>query len=72
MLVVALKDMSDTQTSPIARDALDEFIRQLFVCHWVLGRTIAGMLERGRTQQHAADREPEADAYSMSEPRSAR
>jgi hypothetical protein len=57
--------MSDTQTSPVAREALDEFIRQLFVCHWVLGQMIAGMLERGRSEQHDADQEPDVDAYSM-------
>jgi len=57
--------MSDIQTSPIAREALDEFIRQLFVCHWVLGQMITGMLERARREQHDADQEPTADAYSM-------
>jgi hypothetical protein len=56
--------MSDTHTSPITREALDEFIRQLFVCHWVLGQMITGMLERARPEQDDADQEP-TDAYSM-------
>jgi hypothetical protein len=58
--------MSDLQTSPIPSDALDEFIRQLFVCHWVLGEMIAGMLERAQSEQHDADQEPITDrAYSV-------
>jgi hypothetical protein len=57
--------MSDGQTSPIGREALDEFIRQLFACNWVLGEMIARMLERARLG-HDADEEPIAeDAYSM-------
>jgi hypothetical protein len=57
--------MSDTQTSPIAPEGLDEFIRQLFVCHWVLGQMIAGMLERARSGQHDADQAPTDDAYTL-------
>ncbi|HUA47438.1 MAG TPA: hypothetical protein VMA77_19540 [Solirubrobacteraceae bacterium] len=57
--------MSDTQTPPITREAFDEFIRQLFVCHWVLGQMITGMLERAQSDQHDADQAPHADAYSM-------
>jgi hypothetical protein len=57
--------MSDMQTSPITREALDEFIRQLFMCHWVLGQMITGMLERARLEHHGADEEPTTDAYSM-------
>lgn len=57
--------MRDTETSTITREALDEFIRQLFVCHWVLGQMIAGMLERARLDRHDVDHEPVADAYSM-------
>lgn len=56
--------MSDPQPPPIAREALDEFIRQLFVCNWVLGQMIAGMLERAARDD--GDQEPiTADAYSM-------
>jgi len=57
--------MSDTQTPPITREALEEFIRQLFVCHWVLGQMITGMLERAQSEQHDADQEATTDAYSM-------
>lgn len=57
--------MSDTKTSQISREALDEFIRQLFVCHWVLGQMIAGMVERARSDHHDANQEPDTDAYSM-------
>ena len=65
-LVRALKDMSDKQTFPISNEALDEFIRQLFVCHWVLGEMIAGMIERTRDEQEDPDQEPTGpDAYSM-------
>jgi hypothetical protein len=57
--------MSDTQTPPVTQEALDEFIRQLFVCHWVLGQMIAGMLERARLEQDDPEGEPASDAYSM-------
>jgi hypothetical protein len=58
--------MSDSQTYPISREALDEFIRQLFACNWVLGEMIAGMLERARSEQHDADQEPiTTHAYSL-------
>ena len=53
--------MSDSQTSPIGREALDEFIRQLFACHWVLGQMINGMLERARSEQLDTDH----DAYAL-------
>jgi hypothetical protein len=55
--------MSDAH-SPITGEALDEFIRQLFVCHWVLAEMITEMLERAHLEQHDADEEP-TDAYSM-------
>jgi hypothetical protein len=58
--------MSDPQTSPIGREALDEFIRQLFVCNWVLGEMIARMLDGARSEHHDAGQEPvTTDAYSM-------
>lgn len=58
--------MSDSQTYPISREVLDEFIRQLFACNWVLGEMIAVMLERARSEQHDADQEPIPDhAYSL-------
>jgi hypothetical protein len=58
--------MSGPPTSPIAREVLDEFIRQLFVCHWVLGQMIAGLLERARSEQDDPGQEAgTADAYSM-------
>jgi len=57
--------MSDTQRSPITHEALNEFVRQLFVCHWVLGQMITGMLERAQREQHGAGEEPTTDAYSM-------
>jgi hypothetical protein len=60
----ALTDMSDTNASPITREALDEFIRQLFVCHWVLGQMIDGMVRRARSNRHDAHHEPD-DAYSL-------
>jgi hypothetical protein len=56
--------MCDTQTVRITREALDEFIRQLFVCHWVLGQMIARMLERAQSDAHDADQEPD-HAYSL-------
>ncbi|MGN6871857.1 MAG: hypothetical protein ACTHMY_25990 [Solirubrobacteraceae bacterium] len=43
---------------------MDEFIRQLFVCHWVLGQMIAGMIERARSDEHDVEQEPD-DAYSL-------
>jgi hypothetical protein len=57
--------MGDAQISPIPREALDEFIRQLFVCHWVLGEMITAMLERARSERHDVDQEPTTDAYAM-------
>jgi hypothetical protein len=58
--------MSDPQTSPLTREALDEFIRQLFVCNWVLGQMIAGMLERAGSERDDEEGEPVTnDAYSM-------
>jgi predicted nucleic acid-binding protein len=58
--------MSDPQTPPITRDALNEFIRQLFVCNWVLGELIAGMLERARAAQLDGEEEPMTDdAYPI-------
>jgi hypothetical protein len=53
--------MNDSQTSPIGREALNEFIRQLFACHWVMGQMINGMLERARSEEPDTDQ----DAYSM-------
>jgi hypothetical protein len=58
--------VSEPQTSPIAQDALDEFIRQLFVCNWVLGELITEMLGRARSERHEADQEPiTTRAYSV-------
>jgi hypothetical protein len=58
--------MSDIQTSPISSDALDEFIRQLFVCHWVLGQMINGIIERASDENEDPDQElASPDAYSM-------
>jgi hypothetical protein len=65
LLVTPFKDMSDKQTSPITREALDEFIRQLFVCHWVLGHMITGMRERARSEHDDASQDTSKDAYSM-------
>ncbi|MBV8221256.1 MAG: hypothetical protein JO325_22555 [Solirubrobacterales bacterium] len=65
-LVPALNDMSDTQTSPISNEGLDEFIRQLFVCHWVLGQMINGIIQRSSDEQEDPDQKPATpDAYSM-------
>lgn len=58
--------MSGSQTREIDREALDEFIQQLFGCNWVLGQMISGMLERARSERHDADQEPMTDdAYSL-------
>lgn len=52
--------------SPISNEVLDEFIRQLFVCHWVLGQMINGMIERASNEQEDPDQAPVTpDAYSM-------
>jgi hypothetical protein len=55
--------MTNSHTSPLSREALDEFIRQLFACHWVLGQMIAGMLERAQSGQYQGAI-PD-DVYSM-------
>jgi hypothetical protein len=65
-LVAALRDMTDPQISPIAREALDEFICQLFGCNWVLGEMIARMVERAGSEPHDAGQEPiTTRPYSM-------
>jgi hypothetical protein len=66
LLVVALKGVTDQQTSTIPREALDEFIRQLFACNWVLRQVIARLLERARSESDDATQAPVTDdAYSM-------
>ena len=58
--------MSGPETSPIGGELLDEFIRQLFACNWVLGQMIAAMLERAQSGQLDAEEEPpDSDAYSL-------
>lgn len=50
----------------MSRDALDEFIRQLFVCNWVLSQLITGLLERARVGPPDGEGEPITTcAYSM-------
>jgi hypothetical protein len=64
-LVAALRNMSNPQqSSPVAREALDEFIRQLFECHWVLAQMIAGMIERAQSEHRPTDQEA-PDAYAL-------
>ncbi|HTX10050.1 MAG TPA: hypothetical protein VME22_15635 [Solirubrobacteraceae bacterium] len=58
--------MTNYQPPSITREELDEFIRQLFVCHWVLGQMIAGMLERAWSEPDDGDQDlvPD-DHYSL-------
>ncbi len=58
--------MNDPHISAITPEALDEFIRQLFACNWVLGQMIAGMIERAQSDPDDADQASSTDdAYSM-------
>lgn len=62
----ALRGMRDPQKSSITSEALDEFIRQLFVCNWVLGQMITELLERARSEAHTADQRPmDTCAYAL-------
>ncbi len=58
--------MTNPETPSITRDELDEFIRQLFVCHWILGQMISEKLERAWAEQDDANQDPmSADHYSL-------
>jgi len=58
--------MSDTHTSHISTEAMNEFIRQLFVCHWVLGQMINRIIERASDQDEDPDQKlARPDPYSM-------
>jgi hypothetical protein len=57
--------MSDQHTSPISREALDEFICQPFGCNWVLGQLIAAVLQRAQSRPESADTPATDEAYSL-------